>query len=62
MATDVRINQVTNDLNVTDATAMLTPHVLERIVQAAIKRIQEIQRDERQQARDFDIRGRRTRE
>jgi hypothetical protein len=48
MPADVRINEVTTDINVTDAAAMLTPAVLERIVQAALARLKEQQRLERE--------------
>jgi len=44
MPADVRINQLTTDVNVTDASAMLTPQVLERIVQVVLKRLEEQQR------------------
>lgn len=43
---DVRINQITSNVNVTDASAMLTPVMLERIVQAVIARIEERKHDE----------------
>ena len=48
MPVDVRINDVTTNVNVTDASAMLSPEVLERIVQAVIARLEAKQRDERQ--------------
>lgn len=46
MAADVRVNDVTTDVNVTDASAMLTPQILERIVQAVLMRLKEQQRSE----------------
>ena len=49
---DVRINELTTDVNVTDASAMLTPQVLERIVQAVMKRMDEQRRREREAAQD----------
>lgn len=48
MPVDVRINEVTTNVSMTDATAMLSPQVLERIVQAVLARIEAKQRDERQ--------------
>ncbi len=48
MPVDVRINDVTTNVNVTDASAMLSPEVLERIVQAVIARLEAKQRDESQ--------------
>lgn len=48
MAVDVRINEVTTNVSVTDATAMLSPQVLERIVQAVLARLEAQQRDQRQ--------------
>ncbi len=48
MPIDVRINDVMTNVNVTDASAMLSPEVLERIVQAVIARLEAIQRDEQQ--------------
>ena len=47
MPADVRINRVTTDVNVTDASAMLTPQVLEHIVQVVLKRLEEEQRSQR---------------
>lgn len=47
MPADVRINQLTTDVNVTDASAMLTPQILERIVQVVLKRLEEQQRSQR---------------
>ena len=48
MPIDVRINDVMTNVNVTDASAMLSPEVLERIVQAVIARLEAIRRDEQQ--------------
>lgn len=48
MPVDVRVNDVTTNVTVTDASAMLNPQVLERIVQAVIARLAAKQRDERQ--------------
>jgi hypothetical protein len=44
---DVRINEVSTSVNVTDASALLTPQVLERIVQAVVQRLEAQRRDER---------------
>ena len=48
MPMDVRVNDVTTNVNVTDASAMLNPQVLERIVQAVLARLEAKQREERQ--------------
>ena len=55
MAMDVRINDVTTDVNVTDASAMLTPQVLERIVQAVMQRMREHQEGEREAEQDREL-------
>ena len=47
---DVRINQVTTDVNVTDAKAMLSPPVMERIVRAVLQQLEEKQRSDRASA------------
>jgi hypothetical protein len=52
MPVDVRINRVTTDLNVTDASAMLTPQILERITQAVLARLEEQQRSQREADQD----------
>jgi hypothetical protein len=43
---DVRVNQVTTDINVTDSSAMLTPEVMSQIVAAVIQRLEEHQREQ----------------
>lgn len=55
MSTDVRINQLTTDVNVTDASAMLTPHVLEHIVQVVLKRLEEQQRSQHAMAKEQSL-------
>ncbi len=55
MVADVRINQLTTDVNVTDASAMLTPQVLERIVQVVLQRLEEQQRSQRDMAREQSL-------
>jgi hypothetical protein len=57
MPADVRINDVTTDVNVTDAAAMLTPQVLERIVQAVLRRLEEERRTEREMAQERSLGG-----
>ena len=54
MPADVRINQLTTDVNVTDATAMLTPQILAQITEAVIQRLADKQRVH--QAREQDQR------
>ena len=55
MPADVRINRLTTEVNVTDASAMLTPQVLDRIVQAVTQHLEEKQKTERaaEQERSF---------
>lgn len=55
MPADVRINEVTTDVNVTDASAMLTPQILERIVQAVLRRLDEQRRVEREMAQERSL-------
>jgi hypothetical protein len=55
MPADVRINQLTTDVNVTDASAMLTPQVLERIVQVVLKCLEEQQRSQRDLAQEQSL-------
>lgn len=59
MPADVRINQLTTDVNVTDASAMLTPQVLERIVQVVLQRLEEQQRSQRDIAQEQSLGSRR---
>jgi hypothetical protein len=48
MPADVRIQEVTTDVHATDAAALLTPPVLERIVQAVLQRLEEQKGRERE--------------
>jgi hypothetical protein len=59
MAADVRINNVSTDVTVTDASAMLTPQVLDRIVQAVLQRLAEQQRLEQDLAQERGLSSRR---
>ena len=52
MPVDVRINNVNMDMNVTDASGLLTPQMLERIVQAVLRRLEEQRRGERVQRQE----------
>ena len=61
MPVDVRVNDVTTNVNVTDASAMLNPQVLERIVQAVLARLEAKQRDERQSEQERSLGGSRHR-
>lgn len=45
---DVRIQEVVTDVNVTDASALLTPQMLDRIVRAVLRRLEEQQRQARE--------------
>jgi hypothetical protein len=55
MAIDIRINDVTTEVTVTDAAALLTPDVLEQIVQAVLRRIEEQRRAERQAGQERSL-------
>lgn len=58
---DVRINEVTTSVNVTDASALLSPQILERIVQAVIQRLEEQRRSEREAEKDRSLGAQRDR-
>lgn len=60
MPVDVRVNDVTTNVNVTDASAMLSPQVLERIVQAVVALLEAKQRDERQAEQERSLGGSRS--
>jgi hypothetical protein len=55
MPVDVRINDVTTEVSVTDGSAILTPQILELIVQAVLSRLEEQKRAERNQARERNL-------
>lgn len=57
MPADVRINDVTTDVNVTDASALLTPQVMERIVQTVLRRLEEERRTEQEMAQERSLGG-----
>jgi hypothetical protein len=52
---DVRINNVTSNIHLTDARAMLTPDVLRQIVEAVIVRLREAEQERRQREQDTRI-------
>jgi len=52
MPADVRINQVTTEVTVTDASAMLDPAVLDRIVRAVMARLEAREREQRLEAEE----------
>jgi hypothetical protein len=54
---DVRINEVSTSVNVTDASALLTPQMLERIVQAVVERLEAQRRDARLADEDRHLGG-----
>ncbi len=55
MPVDVRINEVTTDVNVSDASSLLTPEILEQIIQAVFKRLEEKEREEQAQSDDTQL-------
>ena len=52
---DVRINNLTSNIRATDSQAMLTPEVLEQIVQAVLIRLQEEIRQDAERLQDMQI-------
>lgn len=49
------VNEVTTEISVTDAAALLTPQVLEMIVQAVMRRMEEEKRNADNQARERNL-------
>lgn len=60
MPADVRINEVTADMTMADAGTLLTPQVLERIVQLVLRRVREQLRAEQDEERERALGGTRT--
>jgi hypothetical protein len=52
---DVRIQEVVTDVNVTDASALLTPQMLDRIVRAVLRRLEEQQRQARETTQERSL-------
>ena len=52
---DVRINNLTSNIHLTDARAMLSPEVLQQIVEAVIVRLREAEQERRQREQDTRI-------
>lgn len=55
MPADMRINDVTTDVNITDADSLLTTEVLEKIIQAVLDRLEELKRDESEQEEEAQL-------
>ena len=53
MMADVRINNLTSNLHMSDARAMLQPEVMEQIVQAVMAHLR--QHEHEQQGRQYDM-------
>jgi hypothetical protein len=51
---DVRINSLTSNIHLTDARAMLAPDVLQEIVEAVLRHLEQV--NQQQQERDHDTR------
>ena len=51
---DIRINNLTSNIHLTDARAMLAPDVLQEIVDAVLRRVEQV--NQQQQAREQDMR------
>jgi hypothetical protein len=52
---DVRINNLTSNIHLTDARAMLTPEVLQKIVDAVLLRLREAEQERRQREQDTSV-------
>jgi len=55
MPVDVRVNEVITQISVTDSAALLTPQMLELIVQTVLHRLNELERNADNQARERNI-------
>lgn len=55
MPADVRINDVTTNVNLVDSAGMLTPEALERIVMAVMRRLEEKHRADQEIAEERSI-------
>jgi hypothetical protein len=61
MPVDVRVNSVQSQVRVADADALLTPEVLERIIEAVRTRLREEDAERREREDDQAVRDRATR-
>jgi hypothetical protein len=52
---DVRINNVTSNIRMTDARAMLTPEVLRQIVEAVAAHMEQEEQQQQERQRDMKI-------
>jgi hypothetical protein len=57
MPVDVRVNQVTTDVRVTDVSSLLTPRMLDKIVAATLERLAAERRKQRGPQRDRALGG-----
>jgi hypothetical protein len=60
MPVDVRVNSVQSQVRVADADALLTPEVLERIIEAVRTRLREEDAERREREDDQAVRDRAT--
>ncbi|TVR60018.1 MAG: hypothetical protein EA422_14405 [Gemmatimonadales bacterium] len=58
MPVDVRVESVVSRVRVADPDALLTPEVLERIVQVVLARLEEREAERRDRDDDQSVRGR----
>jgi|GEM_PF-2478935 len=58
MPIDVRVESVVSRVRVADPDALLTPEVLERIVQVVMARLEEREAERRERDDDQSVRGR----
>lgn len=52
---DVRINNLTSNIHLTDAHALLTPELLQKIVDAVVLRLRATEQERRQREQDTSI-------
>jgi len=52
---DVRINEVTSNIHVSDARALLSPEVMDQIVRAVAAHLQQAERERRQREQDVRV-------
>lgn len=52
---DVQVNNLTSNIHLTDARAMLTPEVLQQIVEAVLARLRQEEQRRREQEQDAKV-------
>ncbi|MGD2205800.1 MAG: hypothetical protein PVH17_03380 [Anaerolineae bacterium] len=62
MPVDVRINEVTTTVDVTDASAMLTPQILDQITREVLRRLEVEQRAQQETDQERSVGASRSRQ